>query len=125
MTLQIIGLIYDAAGISILGIPAAFKVVDELTAQVGTKWNYNRAFLKALTLARIDTTVGSLILLVGFSIQIASLMGHATIHFGSYLLIGILFLFLVLYFICLRTYFTKILTDKVEHKKQLEYRNKS
>ena len=31
--LQFIGLIYDAAGIVILGIPAVFRMVDEIAAQ--------------------------------------------------------------------------------------------
>ena len=125
MNLQIVGLVYDAVGIFILGISAAFTIVDELSAQVGTKWDYNLALLKAFSFARIDTIVGSLILLVGFFIQIASLMGYATIHSGSYLLIGLLFLFFVLYFFSLRTYFSNILIDKVKHKKQLEFRDKS
>ena len=63
--LQIIGLIYDAAGIAILGIPAVFRMVDEIAAQSGTYWNGNPHLAKALSTARIDTTIGSILLLFG------------------------------------------------------------
>ena len=44
--LQFIGLIYDATGIAILGIPAVFRMVDEITAQSGTYWGANLPLLK-------------------------------------------------------------------------------
>ena len=80
--LQIIGLIYDAAGIAVLGIPAAFRMVDEIAAQSGTYWDYNPNIAKALSTARVDTTVGSVLLLAGFLIQVTSLYSFVATPLG-------------------------------------------
>ena len=116
--LQIIGLIYDAAGIAVLGIPAVFRMVDEIAAQSGTYWNANTHLAKALSTARIDTTVGSVLLLAGFLIQITSLYSLVVPPLVSAIVFIALGVFLILYWCHLRRYFSTALTNRV--KRQLE-----
>ena len=116
--LQIIGLIYDATGIAVLGIPAVFRMVDEIAAQSGTYWTGNPHLAKALSTARIDTTVGSVLLLVGFGTQVVSLCGFVTTPLVSAIVLIALVVFCVLYWCHLRCYFSTVLTKRV--KRQLE-----
>lgn len=118
--LQVVGLTYDAAGIAILGVPAAFRMVDEVKAQSGTYWNWNPPLARALSYARIDTTVGSCLLLCGFAFQIASLTGFQSVHYlGPALLVGLVVLFL-LYWSLLRAYWSNVLIARVERQRQSE-----
>ena len=92
--MQIIGLIYDAAGISILGLPAIFKFRKEIAAQSGTYYGSNPHMLKMLTTSRVDTTAGSLLLISGFLIQIVSLLDIVTtqtISIGLIVFLAVLF----------------------------------
>ena len=103
--LQIVGLVVDAAGIFVLGVPALFFTRKDIAAQTGTQAGGNPALAKALLSARLDTMVGSILLLAGFVIQIASLSGSDTPPFVSAPSIAILLvLFIVLYFYIFRTH---------------------
>ena len=114
--LQFIGLIYDATGIAILGIPAVFRMVDEITAQSGTYWGANLPLAKALSTARVDTTVGSVLLLAGFLMQVASLYSFVATPLVSAIVLIALGVFFVLYWCYLRCYFSTALTNRVKHR---------
>ena len=118
MNLQVIGLIYDAAGISILGGPAVFRMVDEIRAQSGTYWNGNPALARALSLARIDTTVGSLLLLSGFIIQITALQGYTVPPVVIDILVPVLVIFVLLYWLCIRSLLSESLVNRVAEQRQ-------
>ena len=96
--LQIIGLVFDAAGIFVLGIPALFIDRKDIAAQTGTQAGGNPALAKALLSARLDTMVGSFLLLAGFGIQIASLFGSATRPLVGALLTAILLVLLIVFY---------------------------
>ena len=114
--LQFIGLIYDAAGIVILGIPAVFRMVDEIAAQSGTYWDANVHLAKALSTARVDTTVGSVLLLSGFLMQVASLYSSVAMPLVSAIVLIALGVFFVLYWCYLRCYFSTALTTRVKRR---------
>ena len=114
--LQFIGLIYDAAGIVILGIPAVFRMVDEIAAQSGTYWDANVHLAKALSTARVDTTVGSVLLLSGFLMQVASLYSSVAMPLVSAIVLIALGVFFVLYWCYLRCYFSTALTNRVKRR---------
>ena len=120
LDLQIIGLIYDAAGITILGIPAAFRMVDEVKAQSGTYWNWNPPMARALSYARIDTTIGSCLLLFGFGFQISALTGYKSAHYVASALLLALIVFFLLYWALLRAYWSNCLIAHVERQRQRE-----
>ena len=42
VSLQAIGLIFDAAGIVVLFAPALIGMVGQIAAQSGTSWGYNK-----------------------------------------------------------------------------------
>ena len=73
---------------------------------------------KALSTARIDTTVGSVLLLLGFGIQVVSLCGFVATPLVSAIVLTALVVFVVLYWCHLRCYFSTALTNRV--KRQLE-----
>ena len=95
-------------------------MVDEIKAQSGTYWNSNPALARALTYARIDTTVGSILLLIGFGFQIASLNGYESAQYVGSALLGALVVFFLLYWAFLRAYCSKILITQVERQSQRE-----
>ena len=99
---QVIGLVYDAVGILILGGPAFFRAVPEIKAQSGTYFNYNEALAESLSMARVDLTTGSVALIVGFILQLVGTCGYfAYSYFGVCLSVFIV-AFLLLYFPVIR-----------------------
>ena len=113
--LQLIGLIYDLAGIGVLGGPAMCRMVDEIAAQSATKWNANLDLAKALATARTDTTVGSLILMLGFAMQAASLYVDAAPPL-VWAILAPLVVFLITYWCCLRDHFSTRLMNRVQRR---------
>ena len=73
MNLQIAGLIFDATGIMILGLPALVRPVKQISEQAGTYWDGNLHLAMALAFSRVDTGTGSVLLIIGFPLQIISL----------------------------------------------------
>jgi len=99
---QAVGLIFDVAGVAILGVPAAFRMRSEIAAQMGTYWNYNPPLARALSASRVDISAGSLLLILGFAFQIAAFLGYRPLKYtGPTALIG-LALFFVLYWLWAR-----------------------
>lgn len=99
---QVSGLLFDAAGILILGVPAVFRMSREIQAQAGTYWDANPHLARALSESRVDITVGSLVLLAGFLMQLAGNLGYVYVRcFGLSLNVGAV-VFVFAYFLYLR-----------------------
>jgi hypothetical protein len=111
---QVVGLLFDAIGICILGIPATYRMVQEIVAQSGTYYDANPHLAKALSENRIDLTVGSIILLVGFGFQLIGTLDYFFIRPVGLLLCIACVLFLPLYFLFLRSWLSKLLLNRVK-----------
>ena len=99
---QVIGLVYDAVGILILGVPAFFRAVPEIKAQSGTYWNYNKALAESLSMARVDLTTGSVALIVGFILQLVGTLDYVAYSYFGVCLSVFIVAFLLLYFPVIR-----------------------
>ena len=61
----------------------------EIQAQAGTYWDANPHLARALSESRVDITVGSLVLLAGFLMQLAGNLGYVYVRcFGLSLNVG-------------------------------------
>lgn len=112
MTLQMLGLVCDAVGVVILGWTASTRGPRQIAAQGGTHWNENKELIRALVKDTVDTATASVLLLVGFVIQIggeAGIDASATIMRVGY---GALGTSLALYYIFLRKVFAQILEKR-------------
>ena len=67
--LQFIGLLYDVAGVLALGIPFATKRLKIILEEAASKWDHNIDVEKNLIGQRLDTGVGTVLLVVGFLLQ--------------------------------------------------------
>ena len=123
--IQIIGLVYDVAGVAVLSVPTITNRVDDIVDQSSTHWDYNPPIVKSLSSARVDTITGFLLLLAGFIIQIISLCGYGATPARSFTLFVVLALGILLYYILLRPYWTTALSNQVkeQHKKNIEAEN--
>ena len=110
MNLQIVGLLYDALGILVLGVPALHRMVEQVGVQCESYWDYNQKAISILSFARVDTTAGSILLLTGFVFQFLSLLGVEPSLAVMVLLVGALVVVLTLYYAWLR----KALSVKLE-----------
>ena len=74
--LQFIGLLYDAVGILVLGIPLATKGLDTMLKEAGTYWDSNIPVARSLILQRMDSGVGTVLLGIGFLLQASAQIVH-------------------------------------------------
>jgi hypothetical protein len=111
--LQVIGLLYDAVGIVILGVPAVFRMVQEVQAQSQTRWDYNADTAKALATSRVDISVGSIALLLGFVFQLLSTVGLSVRTEVGIALIAVLIVFASAYLMWLRGKLASLLLNRV------------
>ena len=95
--LQFIGLLYDAFGIAVLGIPAMWRMTTEIAAQSNVTWDYGSYLVRELSISRLDTTVGSCLLIFGFTIQLAGAIGFRADCFWGVVLVSLLVLFVTAY----------------------------
>ena len=115
MNLQIIGLFYDALGIVILGvIPVVNNSTSKMAGMAATKWNGNTELYENLCITRVDTAAGSILLLSGFAIQIASLLGYSATQIGAYSFFLGLVSFLAIYAAFLRKYSATKMIERVK-----------
>jgi hypothetical protein len=70
--LSALGLLWDGIGVFILGVPAIFKVRTEIAEEAGTYWGYNPHELRNKISGRMDISIGSIFLLLGFLFQFLS-----------------------------------------------------
>ena len=113
--LQLIGLIYNLAAIGVLGGPEMCQMVEEIAAQSATKWNANLDLAKALAKARTDTTVGSLIPILGFATQAASLYVVSATPL-VWAILALLVVFLITYWCSQRDHSSKGLMNRVQRR---------
>ncbi len=93
MNLVICGLIYDAMGVSLLGL-SFIKKPKTIRDEVGTYWNLNEKLLLGNVKKDLDGAVGTSILLLGFIFQT---IGQFCFRAGPWPWVLLLLLFL---FVC-------------------------
>lgn len=69
------GLIYDGLGVLVLGAPGFFRVKKNIEEDSKTALGVSPAHVKALTLLRLDTAAGSILLFFGFVFQLIAGLG--------------------------------------------------
>jgi hypothetical protein len=89
---QSIGLLYDGAGIFILGIISWRTRIDEIIQISKTEKYENVQHLRHLIKTRLDTLVGAIILFIGFVIQFLTIIGVLMSAIINILLLIILFI---------------------------------
>ena len=67
--LSALGLFWDGVGVFILGVTSVFKARKEIAAEAGTYYDFNPHEAKNKVSSRMDVSIGSLFLLVGFAFQ--------------------------------------------------------
>lgn len=114
-SLQLVGLIYDAVGAAIIGLPAFRRMAKEVAALSGTHWDANPHAVRLLSEARVDTVTGLVLLLLGFCLQAVPLVWVAL---ETPLLVKLaaiaLVLFVTLYCVCLRGLWSRGLAARAE-----------
>ena len=121
--IQSIGLLYDVAGILILGLSVMSRWSDVILSQSTTYWDFNAPLAEALSASKLDTLFGSLLLALGFSLQFAAQLGWYASRTAGLFLLGALVPVLALYCFWLRREIVKRLTvrirTKLEQKQEL------
>ena len=64
-----LGLFWDGLGVFILGIGSIFKLKNEIASEASSYYDFNKYEIINKVSTKIDTTVGSCFLLVGFALQ--------------------------------------------------------
>lgn len=114
MNLQIVGLLYDAAGIFVLGVYAFRSAAGQIAAQSASKWDFNLALAEMLAYSRVDAGAGAILLLMGFLLQAAYLLFASEIPtLVTWGFLILLFLILGLYLGCLRSHLSTGIVAKV------------
>lgn len=115
MDLQVMGLVFDLAGILVLGLPPLVRVVDEIAGQSGSHWDHNPKTVQILSAARVDLAAGSSLLAVGFGMQAAAICGFSvpSAVAASLVLLGLPAIGL-LYFCWLRGFISAAVVARVE-----------
>ena len=111
--MQAIGLMFDAIGILILGVPAIFRVIPEIKAQSGTYFDYNKSLAEALSAARVDLSIGSVALLLGFLFQLADTLGYYAVNWFGALMWALCMLLVPLHFLVIRPRLVVLILDAV------------
>ena len=115
-SLQSIGLLYDVFGVLILGIPIMFRTSNRIREQAGAYWDLSRPAAKALASQTWDTFIGSLLLLAGFTFQLAGTLGLDVPAFIGDALVCVLFLLVTIYWLWLRRFHVESLTNQAQAK---------
>lgn len=98
-----VGLIFDAAGVLLLGLAFFFKSQKSLLNESYTPdhEDYNFHSAKQAIYSRNDGALGTVLLLAGFIFQFVGSIGISNPEYGQYILWG-LFIVLVLYLLVAR-----------------------
>jgi|SRR5882672_12906056 len=72
---NVVGLAYDAAGIFVFGVPAVILSTEQIASAGESFWDYDAGAMRKLVEQRLDTFVGSLLLVAGFLGQFTSAVG--------------------------------------------------
>lgn len=68
--LNVLGLIYDGVGVTVLGIPSLLESAKNTHRESATYWDGNKPLMQRLIRAKFDTSAGSILLIVGFVLQL-------------------------------------------------------
>lgn len=98
---NIVGLLYDAAGIFVFGIPAVFVNDHKIAVASESTWDYDVGAMRILIEQKWDTCVGSILLVAGFAFQIIAATGWRLLCQTAVILWALLMVVPVSY-ICIR-----------------------
>ena len=90
--LQAVGLLYDVAGVGILGWSLAFRSRRAIAALSATRWDVNPNVAEDTVKAKVDMRTGTSVLVLGFLMQIVgidSLVPEIPWEVGGVLVVGI------------------------------------
>ena len=104
MNLQIIGLIYDAAGVFVLGLFSFAVTSNQIKTISGSKWDGNRDLAAYIAYDRTDTAAGSMLLVIGFLFEWISLARTGFDEVVYRFLYMLLLLLLIIYYGLARSY---------------------
>lgn len=89
--LNVIGLVYDGLGVAILGIPSLVESAEDTHRESGTYWDSNEPLMQRLVRAKFDTSAGSVVLVLGFIMQLLATLGVG----GTPLIVALLWALIV------------------------------
>lgn len=75
LTFTSVGLTYDLAGVIVLGMAFFRKGRSTILAESESRYDYNSDILKSLIISRIDGILGSILLMMGFFLQLLGYLG--------------------------------------------------
>jgi hypothetical protein len=89
-----LGLLYDMAGILILGVPSLLVPAETLAKESSSGWGGGSAGLaRRLAEWKIDTCMASVLLAIGFALQLTAAVGYMLLTYGAiilwFLLVGV------------------------------------
>ncbi len=128
--LQIVGLFYDVVGVLVLGLPIGLRGVSQIAKLSATSWTYNRAQAEDFAVASVDAFFGTLLMSVGFVLQLLPLLCPSLSESWTQCL-GLSFFLglpvaLALYRLCLRRCISGALAGRVHrHYEKAEERRRT
>ena len=72
--LQVVGLIYDIAGVLALASPIVFRGAKTISLLSATRFNGNTELMRDLITTRLDTFFSGFLLLTGFALQVVPML---------------------------------------------------
>ena len=101
------GLYYDVAGALLLGFAFFFKSKEQIINEAGINWDSDPHVLRNIASTKLDGTLGTVLLFIGFIYQILgiTMVSNSHITIISYILLVFI---IFLYFVCYR----KIIVNK-------------
>lgn len=108
LDLQIAGLIFDAVGVLILGMAFFAENPASLMAKAVSVTNYSPKLLKSAATQKVDGTVGTATLFIGFSLQVTFQLGYVG-ECAANICVGLLAGFLAVFCIVLRRWWVSSL----------------
>ena len=82
-----LGLLYDIAGILILGVPSIFVPAETLAKESSSSYGGMSAGLaRRLAEWKIDTCIASVFLAIGFALQFTAAVGYVLLTYGAIVL---------------------------------------
>lgn len=96
-----IALLYDGLGVAVLGFAFFSKSIKEMMVESGTYYGGNDALLQSLVHTRTDGVTGTVLLLIGFFLQLFGSFGILFEFLGETLFV-VLIVFFLSYVIFLR-----------------------
>ncbi len=99
LLLNSVGLVFDGVGVVILGFAFFTRSVKAMAVESGTFYDGNDALIKSLIESRTDGIAGTLVLLLGFVLQLLSAIGVECVVAAKVLLVSLVGLMLIYCFL--------------------------